>query len=76
MREHLLDRIAVTLSADVPNTFDERVRAIDAAMKFQDRRDEVMADTEELTEALKTSVRRAGPFLIYSFHAQAGEGMR
>jgi len=63
LREHLLDRIAVTLSADVPNTFDERVRAIDAAMKFQDRRDEVMADTEELTEALKTSVILAREYL-------------
>ncbi len=37
LREHLLDRIAIGLSADVPNTFDERVKAIDAAMKFQDR---------------------------------------
>lgn len=37
LREHLLDRIAIGLSADVPSTFDERVKAIDAAMKFQDR---------------------------------------
>ena len=57
LREHLLDRIAVTLSADVPQSFDDRVRAIDAAMRFQDRAKDVFAETDELTEALKTSVR-------------------
>ena len=58
LREHLLDRIAVTLSADVPQSFDDRVRAIDAAMRFQDRAKDVFAETDELTEALKTSVRK------------------
>lgn len=36
LREHLLDRVAVVLSADVPATFQERVEAIDAAVAFQD----------------------------------------
>lgn len=35
LREHLLDRIAITLSADVPPTFDDRVKAVLAASRFQ-----------------------------------------
>lgn len=35
LREHLLDRIAISLSADVPPTFDQRVEAVAAASRFQ-----------------------------------------
>jgi magnesium chelatase subunit D len=35
LREHLLDRIAIALSADVPQSLGDRVLAIDAAMSFQ-----------------------------------------
>jgi hypothetical protein len=34
-REHLLDRVAITLSADVPDSFEDRVKAIDAAVRWQ-----------------------------------------
>jgi magnesium chelatase subunit D len=37
LREHLLDRIAITLSADVPADFSDRVSAVEAAMRFQVR---------------------------------------
>ena len=35
LREHLLDRIAITLSADVPPAFNDRVAAVAAAQRFQ-----------------------------------------
>ena len=37
LREHLLDRIAITLSADVPIDFKDRVEAVESAMRFQVR---------------------------------------
>ena len=37
LREHLLDRIAITLSADVPTDFKDRVEAVESAMRFQVR---------------------------------------
>ena len=37
LREHLLDRISITLSCDVPPTFEERVEAVEIAGRFQDR---------------------------------------
>ncbi|GLC46452.1 hypothetical protein PLESTB_001718300 [Pleodorina starrii] len=56
LREHLLDRIAITLSADVPSTFDDRVKAIDAAMRFQDKPQEVLDETAAATDAMRTQI--------------------
>ena len=56
LREHLCDRIAITLSADVPSTKEDRVLAIDTAMRFQDMAQLVLDETGELTGALQTSV--------------------
>ncbi|MEW5317460.1 MAG: hypothetical protein WDW38_008752 [Sanguina aurantia] len=63
LREHLLDRIAVTLSTDIPQTFQERCDAIDLAVNYQDNPKAVIAETEELTGALQTSVILAREYL-------------
>ncbi|KAG2495977.1 hypothetical protein HYH03_005906 [Edaphochlamys debaryana] len=63
LREHLLDRIAITLSADVPQASGDRVRAIDAAIQFQDRPQDTLDETSELTDALRTSVILAREYL-------------
>jgi len=63
LREHLLDRISITLSADVPGGWEERVQAIDAAVRFQDEATAVLAETSELTGALCTNVILAREYL-------------
>jgi magnesium chelatase subunit D len=68
LREHLLDRIAICLSADVPQSKDERVAAIDAAVRFQDNPDAVFAETQEITDGLNSSVSG-----MRSLHMQRGK---
>lgn len=63
LREHLLDRIAITLSADVPPRFDDRVAAVQAALSFQDSPVAVQQGVDEATEALKTQVLFAREYL-------------
>ena len=63
LREHLLDRIAVTLSADVPAKFDDRVSAVAAAMRFQDEGAQFSADADEAQQALRTQVLFAREYL-------------
>lgn len=63
LREHLLDRIAITLSADVPYTFETRVDAVEAATKFQDSPLDVLKQAEETTDALRSSVIFAREYL-------------
>ncbi|KAH9790026.1 Magnesium-chelatase subunit chlD [Citrus sinensis] len=54
VREHLLDRIAINLSADLPMTFEDRVAAVGIATQFQERSNEVFKMVEEETDLAKT----------------------
>lgn len=56
VREHLLDRIAINLSADVVLGFDDRVAAVGIASQFQDNAKEVVKEAAEATEAAKLQV--------------------
>lgn len=57
LREHLLDRIAINLNADVPATFEQRVEAVKVAQDFQDNPSQMLEEAEELSEQLRTRVR-------------------
>ncbi|GBG74358.1 hypothetical protein CBR_g18769 [Chara braunii] len=63
LREHLADRIAMNLSADVALSFDDRVSAVDIASSFQDRSREIVDDAKEATENAKTQVILAREWL-------------
>jgi len=63
LREHLLDRIAVTLSADQVLGFDDRVLAVDQAMNFQNSAEKAVKDAEEATEGARTQVLLAREWL-------------
>lgn len=56
LREHLLDRVAINLSADVPYTFQTRVEAVEAATRFQDKPNDVFKDVAETTDALRSQI--------------------
>ncbi|XP_030522427.2 magnesium-chelatase subunit ChlD, chloroplastic [Rhodamnia argentea] len=63
VREHLLDRIAINLSADLPLSFEDRVAAVDIATKFQERTNEVFKMVEEETDYAKTQIILAREYL-------------
>ncbi|RMZ52953.1 hypothetical protein APUTEX25_001072 [Auxenochlorella protothecoides] len=75
LREHLLDRIAITLSAgeldgvtagwvkNVPFSLEDRVKAVDAASRFQDASAPTLAEAAELTESLRTNITFAREYL-------------
>lgn len=63
LREHLLDRIAIALSADVPQDFQTRVAAVNAATRFQDEGPAVLAEARETTESLRNQVIFSREFL-------------
>ncbi|CAG9466906.1 unnamed protein product [Pedinophyceae sp. YPF-701] len=63
LREHLLDRIAITLSCDVPPTFDERVKAVEQAQRFQDEPEELFKEVQQISEDLAGQVLFAREYL-------------
>nr|WGG62756.1 magnesium chelatase subunit D [Manihot esculenta] len=63
VREHLLDRIAINLSADLPMNFEDRVAAVGIATQFQERSNEVFQMVEEETEFAKTQIILAREYL-------------
>lgn len=63
LREHLLDRIAVTLSADQMLTFEDRVEAVSQAMNFQNAAENSVKSVEEATEGIKTNIILAREWL-------------
>lgn len=63
LREHLLDRIAVTLSADQVMKFEDRVLAVDQAMGFQDEADLSVKNAAEATDGIKSTIILAREWL-------------
>ncbi|XP_055800602.1 magnesium-chelatase subunit ChlD, chloroplastic [Solanum dulcamara] len=63
VREHLLDRIAINLSADLPMSFEDRVAAVDIATRFQECRNEVFKMVDEETDNGKTQIILAREYL-------------
>ncbi|OMO59842.1 Magnesium chelatase, ChlI subunit [Corchorus capsularis] len=63
VREHLLDRIAINLSADLPISFEDRVAAVGIATQFQEASKEVFKMVEEETELAKTQIILAREYL-------------
>ncbi|KAI4351167.1 hypothetical protein L6164_005547 [Bauhinia variegata] len=63
VREHLLDRIAINLSADLPMTFENRVAAVGIATQFQENSNEVFKMVEEETDYAKTQIILAREYL-------------
>lgn len=63
LREHLLDRLAITLSADVPPEQDDRLAAVRIATRFQDDMENMMKEYEEMTDATRTNIILAREYL-------------
>ncbi|GFQ01216.1 magnesium-chelatase subunit chld chloroplastic [Phtheirospermum japonicum] len=63
VREHLLDRIAINLSADLPMSFEDRVAAVEIATQFQEQGREVVKMVEEDMDVAKTQIILAREYL-------------
>ncbi|KAK8615265.1 hypothetical protein V6N13_069042 [Hibiscus sabdariffa] len=63
VREHLLDQIAINLSADLPMNFEDRVAAVGIATEFQEASNKVFEMVNEETEYAKTQIILAREYL-------------
>ncbi|KAL4384290.1 hypothetical protein GQ457_15G028910 [Hibiscus cannabinus] len=63
VREHLLDRITINLSPDLPMNFEDRVVAVGMATEFQEASNKVFEMVNEETEYAKTQIILAREYL-------------
>lgn len=63
LRDHLLDRIAITLSADGVLSLDQRVAAVDQVVDYADSPQGFVAQYDEDIESLKTNILLAREYL-------------